>query len=398
MKEIQYLDLMLNGILKNERFLKNYLVRKQKELENKNFISEGEFFENCYETLSLLENRIESHFFEKRNELYQIIELLKSNKEPFEKELELTNNFSLDRFNINLSTITNGKYKDDLWYSQIKLLRENIFEIIIKKHITTFEIKDLDIYNYLDFVFSKKSISRESKKKAVLYLMDGSNQEKIISNFRIWIDYVFNQHKYWKELTEDDKKSFEELRTKSLKEMNTIFENYIKGSPKPRVNLEKEFEIAIIDRLCKEPFQKTTYDLMEGRLPKNINKLANVIGKLDFIIKSHKPKIIKVREEPYKKELSLKAIALKCFYEKKVLNRESAKKELEGTRYISNDKLYTHFSKWSNNTDRKAYPESKLKLKNKIEIFEIVIESLSPKNRENAIKDLNILKGYLTKY
>jgi hypothetical protein len=398
MKEIQYLDLILNGILKNERFLKNYIIRKQKEAENKNFISEAEFFENCHETVSFLENKFEAQFIEKRRKMHDSIELLKKSNKPFKEEMDLVESFKLERLNINLSEITNGKYKDDLWYSQIKLLRENIFEIIIKKHITTFEIKDLDIYNYLDFVFSKKSISRESKKKAVLNLMDGSNQEKIISNFRIWIDYVFNQQNYWKELTEVDKKSFEELRTKSLEEMNALFENYIKGSPKPRVVLKKEFEITIIERLCKEPFQETTSDLMEGCLPKDINKLAIVIGKLDFIIKSHKPKIIKVREEPYKKELSLKAIALKCFYEKKVLNRESAKKELEGTSYISNDKLYTHFSKWSNNTDRKAYPESKLKLKNKIEIFEIVIESLSPKNRENAIKDLNILKGYLTKY
>jgi hypothetical protein len=299
MKEIQYLDLILNGILKNERFLKNYLIRKQKEAENKNFISEAEFFENCHETVSFLENKFEAQFIEKRRKMHDSIELLKKSNKPFKEEMDLVESFKLERLNINLSEITNGKYKDDLWYSQIKLLRENIFEIIIKKQITTFEIKDLDIYNYLDFVFSKKSISRESKKKAVLNLMDGSNQEKIISNFRIWIDYVFNQQNYWKELTEVDKKSFEELRTKSLEEMNALFENYIKGSPKPRVVLKKEFEITIIERLCKEPFQKTTSDLMEGCLPKDINKLAIVIGKLDFIKKSQQPKAEKHPEKWY---------------------------------------------------------------------------------------------------
>ena len=58
MKEIQYLDILLLGILKKETGFKSYLVRKQKEAEMKNFVSEVEFFENCNETVSLLENII----------------------------------------------------------------------------------------------------------------------------------------------------------------------------------------------------------------------------------------------------------------------------------------------------------------------------------------------------
>ena len=65
MKEIQYLDILLFGILKKESGFKSYLVRKQKEADTKNFVSEAEFFENCNETVSLLENRIESQFLEK---------------------------------------------------------------------------------------------------------------------------------------------------------------------------------------------------------------------------------------------------------------------------------------------------------------------------------------------
>ena len=62
-----------------------------------------------------------------------------------------------------------------------------------------------------------------------------------------------------------------------------LFINTIKGSPKPRTVLKKEFEAAIIDRLSKEPFQKTTSDFMGGLLTKDLNILAAVIGKLDFI-------------------------------------------------------------------------------------------------------------------
>jgi hypothetical protein len=228
MKEIQYLDILLFGILKKESGFKSYLVRKQKEAEMKNFVSEAEFFENCNEVVSLLENRIESQFLEKRNQLYQTIELLKSNKKPFEKELELANNLSKDHFNINLSTITNGKYKDELWYSQINLIKNCIVEIKNQNFIITSEIKDLDIDNYLEFIFSQKEISRETKENAVEVLMKVNKQEKTSLNKQVWNDYVFNQHNYWKEITQDERKLFGELRAKSFEEINTLFINTIK--------------------------------------------------------------------------------------------------------------------------------------------------------------------------
>ena len=299
MKEIQYLDLILSGILKNERVLKSFLIRKQKEAENKNFVSETEFIQKCNAVISNLENNIETQYLEKRTELYQIIESLKSKNKPFEKELELAENLSLDCFNVNLSSITNRKIKGELWYSQIKFVKECMAEFRNQKFKITTEIIDLDIDKYLNFVFSQKSISRESKKNAVLKLMSESKVEKTISNYKIWIDYVFNQHNYWKELTEEDKKSFEELRKKSLLEMNASFEVYIKGSPKPKINLEKEFETDVLDRLYEEPFQKTVSDFMEGILPKDLNKLAIVIGKLDFIKTLQQPKEDKIPEKWY---------------------------------------------------------------------------------------------------
>lgn len=124
--------------------------------------------------------------------------------------------------------------------------------------------------------------------------MNENNQESTEENYQIWRDYVFNQQKYWKTLTKKDKKSFEELRTMSLNETNTLFEKYIKGSPKPKINLEKEFEAAILKRLAEEPFLKTTYEFIQGLLPQDINKLAIIIGKLDFIknLKNQKEKIL----------------------------------------------------------------------------------------------------------
>lgn len=319
MKEIQYLDLILSGILKNERVLKSFLIRKQKEAENKNFVSETEFVQKCNAVISDLENNIETQYLEKRTELYQIIEALKSKKDSFKKELELLEKLSKDSFNIQLSTITNGKFKDELWYSQIKFIKNCMVEINNQNFIITSEIKDLDIDNYLDFIFAQKEISRETKENAVEILMDANKQD--ISTYEVWHDYVFNQQNYWKEITLEERKLFKELRTKSFEDMNTLFLNTIKGSPKPRAVLKKEFEAVIIDRLSKEPFQKTTSDFMEGLLPKDLNILAAVIGKLDFIKSLQTPKAEKYPERWY---------ALLYWFELKVTGKEPPK-GVEGT-------------------------------------------------------------------
>lgn len=321
MKEIQYLDILLFGILKKESGFKKYIVRIQKEVEKKNFVTEVEFFENCNATVSQLENRIETKLLEKRNELKQTIKLLKSNEKPFKKELELLNNLSIERFNINLSTITNGKFKEELWHSQIKLIKNCLVEIKNQNFIITSEIKDLNIDNYLDFIFSKKEISRETKESVVEVLMEVYKQEKTSLNIEIWNDYVFNQHNYWKEITQDERKLFGELRAKSFEEMNTLFINTIKGSPKPIAVLKKEFEVAILDRLSKEPFQKTTSDFMEGLLTKDLNILATVIGKLDFIKSNQLPKAKKYPEKWY---------ALLYWFELKATGKEPPK-GVEGT-------------------------------------------------------------------
>lgn len=396
MREIQYLDLILIGILRNEHLLKSYLIRKQKETEYKNFVSEMEFFQKCSDSVSILESNLETQYLEKKRELFQIIELQKSNKEPFEKELELANNLSLDQFNINLSTITNGKYKDELWYSQIELIKNCIVEIKNQDFKINAEIKDLDIDKYLNFVFSQKEISRETKENAVDVLMEENKQEK--STYGVWQDYVFNQQNFWKEITLEERKLFEELRTKSFEEMNTLFLNTIKGSPKPKAVLKKEFEAAIIDRLSKEPFQKTTSDFMEGLLTKDLNVLATVIGKLDFIKSNQLPKAKKILEIKYFKSLTLREIALKCYYEGKILNRDNAIIELKNTKHNSNDKLYSNFTKWSTKLERTSDPDSKVKLLNKIKLFERVIQSLPKSKRTAAIDDLKILESYITKY
>lgn len=390
MAEIQYLDIILSGYFSDESLFKKYLIRKQKELKRKNFVSKTEFFQRCLNTITLFENDIENQFRIKRSELYQLVNLLKSESKPFEKELELAKNLRKEKFHTQLSTLTSDKHKGELWYSQIQFMKKCIEEIINPKVKINIAIKDLDIENYLNFVFTYKSISRKSKKNAVLKLMEDGKLEKTFSNYRILIDYVFNQQNYWKESTEEEKKQFENWRRESLTKMMALFDNYSTGNPKPKAILEEEFEKAIIDMLCEQPFQETFSNFLDRNFPKDLKKLAIVIGKLDFIKTFQKSEL-----ENQAPPLTLKQIALKCFYEGKILNRENAKKELEGTKFKSNDKLYAHFTKWSNKTDRRADPESKQKLANKIEDFERVIDLLPLTKRKDIIDDLTVLKKYL---
>ncbi len=49
-------------------------------------------------------------------------------------------------------------------------------------------------------------------------------------------------------------------------------------------------------------------------------------------------------------------------------------------------------------TYRKAAPESKVKLNNKIKTFEIVIGLLPENKKDKAVDELNILKSFMSKY
>lgn len=122
MKNFQFLEIIIDGILKNELHLKNYLIRKQKEAENKNYFSEIEFYQKCSAVITQLESNIELQFTDRKKKLQQTIELLKSKNNPFKKELKASENLSLDSFYINLSIYTKGKYEGELWLSQINYI------------------------------------------------------------------------------------------------------------------------------------------------------------------------------------------------------------------------------------------------------------------------------------
>lgn len=99
-----------------------------------------------------------------------------------------------------------------------------------------------------------------------------------------------------------------------------------------------------------------------------------------------------------KAPLTISEIALKCFYEGTIITRENAVKYLIGSGRNSGEKLYLEFCKWSNRTDRKSDPETKVRLNNKIKIFEKVIAELPENKKEIAKDELQILYSFMHKY
>lgn len=108
-------------------------------------------------------------------------------------------------------------------------------------------------------------------------------------------------------------------------------------------------------------------------------------------------KVVSDSEQGTKKQ-SLKEIALIYVYEGKIITRENANQIAVDFGHNSGEKLYHNFTTFSNRTDRKADPESKIKLLNKIKLFESVIMILSEKAKPKALAEMEILKSFITKY
>lgn len=99
-----------------------------------------------------------------------------------------------------------------------------------------------------------------------------------------------------------------------------------------------------------------------------------------------------------KASLTISEIALKYVYEGTIITRENAKNFLLGTGHTSGERLYQKFCKWSNYNDRKADPESKVQLNNKIKSFEKVIAELPENKKEKAKDELKILYNFKPRY
>jgi len=130
----------------------------------------------------------------------------------------------------------------------------------------------------------------------------------------------------------------------------------------------------------------------------NVNyDLLNLKNRLQFTFyKDYLSK--KENFSPNINKLSINEIALKLVYEGINVTRENAKEIIKEYGYTSGDALFNKFLRWSNRTDRKGCPETVKKLKNKIELFEKVVEILPEEKSASAKDELKILKSFISDF
>lgn len=126
------------------------------------------------------------------------------------------------------------------------------------------------------------------------------------------------------------------------------------------------------EQVKKYPLQFATFDKCENNLPPQ-------------------------QTETKTDKLKVPQIALIHVYENILITRENAVEIAAKHGYtakLSGEGLYQDYLKYVNVNDRKAKPtaETKKTLKNKIELFESVVNHLSDNSKKRAIDEINILK------
>jgi hypothetical protein len=96
-------------------------------------------------------------------------------------------------------------------------------------------------------------------------------------------------------------------------------------------------------------------------------------------------------------KLTLQQIALKYAWEGKLITKQNMNEIARQSGYNSGDALYNHYCRLSMKSDRLADPESLMKLKNKIKLFEKVIEFIPEANKQRALNELTVLQEILEK-
>ncbi|KAB1068044.1 hypothetical protein F6U93_07865 [Tamlana haliotis] len=130
MEKYNYLDMLLTGLLENRTDLNAYFIRSQKIADRDFFITESSFYLNVNKLISSLKKKIEYRLFERKNELYLIIDIKKSTNVNIKTTEDEINSLHKNQFPLNLLMLTDNKYTGSLYYSDLNLLDETIKSIL----------------------------------------------------------------------------------------------------------------------------------------------------------------------------------------------------------------------------------------------------------------------------
>jgi hypothetical protein len=146
---MNYLDLVTEGYFdeNNREFLENYFLREYKKAEKEQFFEANEFFSGCMKVIECWENYLQKEVFERKKELYLLLNGAKNGKllyddlegktieqlrqetiENCEKELEdvRPDGIGSISFTVNLSSLTEGRIRYNMDYNEVLQIKLSI--------------------------------------------------------------------------------------------------------------------------------------------------------------------------------------------------------------------------------------------------------------------------------
>lgn len=141
-------------------------------------------------------------------------------------------------------------------------------------------LSELDIDNYVNWVLTHKSFTREKKKEMVLSLI--GLREKTIKNYKSAINEVFYKTKYWKEPTPQELENFPLWREHAYKRELDFLNFKTTGSALPLKEIKRQ-ELVRVEEKLNQLFPELLRDLYNKWLPKDFYSLADMVGIIDYL-------------------------------------------------------------------------------------------------------------------
>ena len=155
------------------------------------------------------------------------------------------------------------------------------------KEISLELILNLNCERYCEWLLNGKTISRREKKKIALNLM--GLREKTISNYRLAINEIFINTRYWKEPTAKEKEFFPIWVEMVLEDEIKRFNSLIDGSPLPLSEIRDQEVSRIISKVNK--LYIDVFECLIGRIKtEKYYELSNLIGLIAYLKWLYNPK------------------------------------------------------------------------------------------------------------
>lgn len=371
---MNYSEIIEQGIINDNtrEHLEQYFTREFNKANSENFIEADEFYNGCLKVLKNWEAHLQEKVYKRKCDLQLMLSTAKENKESFEiYENELKNEredgIGSETYTINLNRLTNGRLGYNMEFSELLFIKD----AINKAYFNTY-----NFYSVTDL----KEVFSDNKLIAVTY----SNKDKLRHKFDLKNGNIYHKDSKYLLKVEDRTKlntSFH-LKFERMYILNVSpFLNYQYSKSNNRKELLKYVERAVLNsKMIKHKGVK--------------QEIAEWVQ----IIKNDKKQEKESTPPPHQEEkLTLKQIALEHFYSNKQITRQNGNKIAKQYGHNSGEKLFQHYTFYSSTANRTAKPNlcTSKKLKNKIMLFESVLDLL-PTNKQQRVSDeIQTLKNIL---